>query len=57
MLKSDIAPIFGALTIPGEFYLDRIWDQVPVVLLGDFNRTVPQPAADDEDIDAGHQQV
>ena len=55
--KSDIAPIFGALTTPGEFNFHRIRDQVPIVFLGDFHRTVPQPAADGEDVDAGHQQV
>ena len=48
--KSDIAPIFGALTTPGEFDFDRIWYQVSVVLFGNFHRTVPHPAADDEDV-------
>jgi len=51
--KSDIAPIFGALTTPGEFDFDRIRDQMPVVLFSYFHRTVSKPAADDEDIDAG----
>ena len=53
----DKTNLISGLTPPRESHFYRIRDQVPIVLLGDFHRTMPHPAADDEDIDAGHQQV
>ena len=53
----DKTNLISGLTSPGEFDFDRIWYQVTVILLGDFDWTMPQPAADGEDVNTGHQQV